>query len=65
MNFARASTKDAAPLALMSRQLAKILDRSLRFSFNRSFRPICAGMGFDFPDDDSVLLNGRRYVTAR
>ena len=28
------------------------------------FRPTCAGMELDFPDDDSVLLNGRRYVTA-
>ena len=28
------------------------------------FRPTCAGTELDFPDDDSVLLNGRLYVTA-
>jgi hypothetical protein len=32
---------------------------------NVLFRPNCSGIELDFPDDDSVLLNGRRYATLQ
>jgi hypothetical protein len=60
-------TVSGARISLLSsidskRLLGRIGKRSQRtISF---FRPTCAGTELDFPDDDSVLLNGRRYVTA-